>query len=472
MKKPVKLELEPSNRQLLDDKFETHLLSEINTIDATSVAYWLIEEEDDEAIKRLVEAIRRHPAPAIYLRAIVLLTKNNAKKTNTIDHGADALYKISTFDQATADTLSSDFEGVNQWIERIPNLSDHSDINTSLKVLRFISSRDTELLPVMTTQVHNGYDYPSISAMFEKDDDAVIDTLSFLQKQRLLSPRFITKTHLCSHCNGAFLNFKEVCPDCASEEINPDELIHHFKCAYTGEFSEFVFGDELICPKCDKRLHHIGVDYDKPSIIFRCSQCNHSFQEPEINSTCFSCGRSSKPEDQVLQIINGYSATSIGHNAAIYGLESLFSNILETELNLFTHSAFKDFIKIEISRTTRYKITNSTFVILQFSDLENLYIRLGKRAEEVFSELSAIFKSILRQSDIISARNESIFFIILTETDTAQAKQAIDRLTSGITQLLENNLDYSPEVLTRIEKIDAQLEIDNSLERLLENNVH
>lgn len=471
MRKPVLLRLESSNDPL-SSNFDCHLVSEIDSIKPHSIAYWLIQEDNLDSAEALISAIRKHPAPAVYLRAIVLLSKNESDSKKYLSHSVDAHHNTDTFDQVAENNLNSNFEALNLWIEKIPDPLDNSDINIGLKVLRFISSRDTEILPVMTTQVHSGYDYPSISKMFEQDDHAIFDTLSFLQKQRLISARFITKTHLCGHCSSAFLNFKETCPDCHSEDIKPDELVHHFKCAYTGEFSEFVFGDDLICPKCDKKLHHIGVDYDKPSTIFRCNQCNHSFQEPEINSTCFSCERTSNPENLTLQTINAYRATSIGNNAAIFGLESLFSNILETELNLFTHAAFKDFIKIEVSRTTRYKITNSTFVILQFTDLENLYIRLGKRAEEVFSELSAIFKSILRQSDIISARNESIFYMILTETDTTQANIAIERLTSGITQLFENNLNYSPNVSTQIEKIDEQLDLERSLEQLLKNNVH
>ncbi len=467
MRKPIQLKLESSSSPLINNT-ECRLISEINSIKSDSIDYWIIQESDQDTIKELIHAIRRHPAPAVYLRAIVLLSNQN----DSLKLYVDAQRDTNIFDQTTSDDLSSKFEALNQWIEKIPNPLEHSDINISLKALRLIASRDTEITPIMTTQAHSGYDYPAISTMFEKDDSALFDTLAFLEDQRLLSSRFVTKTHLCGQCNSAFINFKETCPDCKSENIKADELIHHFKCAYTGEFSEFVFGDELICPKCDRRLHHIGVDYDKPSSIFRCGNCANSFQEPEISSTCFSCGRSSKPENLTLQTINAFSATSIGHNAAIYGLESLFSNILETELNLFTHTAFKDFIKIEVSRTERYKITNSTFVIAQFTNLESLYVSLGKRAEEVFSELSAIFKSILRQSDIISARNESVFFMILTETDTAQAKIAIDRLTSGVTQLFENNLDYSPKILTRIEKIDGQLDVEKSLELLLENDVH
>ena len=109
---------------------------------------------------------------------------------------------------------------------------------------------------------------------------------------------------------------------------------------------------------------------------------------------------------------------------------------------------------------------------MQFQDLEKLQIRLGRRAEEVFIELSAIFKATLRQSDVISARNESIFLMVLTETALPEAQLVGQRLTDEITQLFENNIDYSPVISMVIKQIDKELQVDTLLEQFLEKNVH
>lgn len=453
-------------------EFDKVEISQLKSVDMASIACWIIDEDEPELVKALVEAIRQHPCPSIYLRGIVLLTDKNINTDDLSQQCVDTCSNLQLFDRTIANELCSSFSSINEWIDKLPKATEHSDINVSFKVLRFIASRKAEMLPVMSAQVHCGYDYPLISPVLENNDGTILEILDFLDERALLTPRFITKTHLCNHCNSAFLNFKEVCPHCRAEEIKAAELIHHFKCAYTGEFSEFSVNNKLQCPKCDMALHHIGVDYDKPSIVFRCAECAHSFQEPEITSTCFSCRRSCKPEDQVAKTISAYSATAIGQNAAIFGLESLFTDILQNKLKLFSPVAFTDFLQIETARIVRYKISNSSLLIMQFPDIEKLQIRLGRRAEEVFIELSAIFKSTLRQSDVISARNESVFFMVLTETALPEAKLVAQRLTDAITQLFKSNLDYSPAIATALKPINKELKVDTLLEEFLEKNVH
>ena len=446
-------------------------ISDLGAVDMATVSCWLIDDENPDRIRSIIEAIRQHPSPAIYLRGIVLLSADENTISPSLSQAVDLCRSKSSFDSIVAKEFDSNFSALNQWIDHSPNPTEHSDVNISFKILRFITSRGIELQPLMTTSVHCGYDYPAVSAMLNKDDNAILETLSFLEQQRLLAPRFITKTHLCNHCDSAFLNFKEICPDCQSEDISSEELIHHFKCAYVGQISEFTTNEKLSCPKCDTPLQHIGVDYDKPSILFNCGPCGHSFQEPSITSTCFSCGRSSPPENQIAATINAYKATAIGQNAAIYGIESLFTNILKTKLNLFTQPAFRDFIDIEMARIARYKTTNSTLVMVQFSNIEALHIRLGMRAGEVFSEISTIFKTILRQSDVVSARNESIFFMLLTETDLVGAQLVADRLSHEVTQLFENNLDYQPTIKTQTTAINDQFKLDATLESFIQHDV-
>ena len=471
MKNPVYVAFD-SQHTVHEHYYRRVSISELNSVDTSSISFWLIDETNSNAIRDIVAAIRRHPSASVYLKGIVLLTADGFEQNEPIRKIVDTCIEHNLFTTIVAEKISSDFTALNQWIDDTPAPTAFSDINISFKILRFIVSRNIELTPEMTTSVHCGYDYPAVSCMLQQDDIAILDMLTFLSEQRLLSPRFVTKTHLCNHCNSAFLNFKEVCSHCQSEEIKSEELIHHFKCAFTGQISEFDRDGKLICPKCDTALHHIGVDYDKPSILFNCQQCEFSFQEPSVVSTCFSCLRSSPPENQISETINAYTATSIGQNAAIYGLDSLYSNILRSNLNLFTQPAFKDFFDVEVARTERYKVTTSSLVIVQFTDLETLHIRLGRRAEEVFSELSKIFKSILRNSDVISARNESIFYMLLTETDTAGADLVVQRLTTQLTELFQNNLDYAPAITTVVHAIDKTIELDSLLENFLANDVH
>lgn len=282
------------------------------------------------------------------------------------------------------------------------------------------------LKPVMTIRRSVGYVYSILEPLFESHGIGVLDTLSFFNSQSLLNEMFSTKAHFCGHCGSAFLNFKETCPDCSSDDLSIDELVHHFKCAYTAELFDFLQGEKLVCPKCERTLRHIGIDYDKPSTISHCNQCNHRFQETVVMTDCYGCGRSAEPTNQDVRQISNYSITAIGQTAAYYGLDVLFTNILENEMQLYSANAFRNFYCVEAARMARYKISESSLAMINFVGLDNLYINLGRKAAQIFVELSAIFKAVFRESDVITAHNESIFFVLMTETSFDNANRAIE----------------------------------------------
>lgn len=467
MRKPYYIQT--SDSKISCAGIETISQDAIDSINHQDVSYWLVDMRIWKEGWDILCYIRRHLSPTIYLKPVLFLIDSDTIPQDIATSSDGNIHRSSCDDRILEEWVSR-VEHINQWIDHSPNANTNADTNTAFKVLRIIASRNLELEPITTTRRHSGYVYPILEPLFAKRDTGVLETLAFLESQHLLNGRFISRAHFCGHCSSAFLNFKESCPQCSSDDIRSDELIHHFKCAYTAEITNFRKGDILSCPKCERELKHIGVDYDKPSIIYNCNQCSHTFQDPKIMTTCYNCGRHSEPENQETRTIFAYTISAIGQNAADYGLDTLFSNILDSELNLFSESAFRDFFRIEKSRIQRYKKSDSSLVIIRFDDLDKLYIKLGSRAREVFHELSIIFKSVLRISDVISAKNETIFFIIMTETTSEYAKRAVERLEQGIFELFKNNLNFNPKTSAKIHSITPELEPDIALEDFLKNN--
>jgi GGDEF domain-containing protein len=450
------------------DYLESIELDKLGSTAGEEVAYWILDARENQSVEELIGQVRRHPDPEVYLKPIVVLTDQHSTKQQ--EHAqADEIVVAEQFDKEEAEACISRFENILHWIDHLPRGGEYVDTNVPLRLLRFIASRNREMVPVMSANRLNGYVYPMLDPFLENSVIGIQETLDFLQGQKLLTGRFITKSHFCSHCDCAFLNFEEVCPHCDARDIRVDELVHHFKCAYTGELSEFKVGDHLQCPKCERTLQHIGVDYDKPSIVYQCNECSHTFQDPKIMTTCFNCGRRADPEHQVSRAIEAYTITALGQNTALYGMESLFTNILETDIKLFSYAAFQDFFQVEISRIKRYKRSHSALAMVEFRGLDQLYVRLGKRAKDVFAELSAIFKTIFRTSDVITARNESLFMIIMTETTESQGRIAIDRLEAGIRELFQANLQIQVEMKFMIEEIREDTDASSTLERFLQN---
>lgn len=98
--------------------------------------------------------------------------------------------------------------------------------------------------------------------------------------------RFIEKLHVCPQCHKSHMLFFENCPQCGSSDIREEPVLHHFRCANVAPESAYQWDGELRCPKCHHMLRHIGVDYDKPSSIFTCKQCDHTFMYPDMRVIC------------------------------------------------------------------------------------------------------------------------------------------------------------------------------------------
>jgi len=456
--------IKSENTSLAIEGVKTISKEEIDKKDSDDVAFWLIDMHNWQEGWNTLCTIRRNLSPKIYLKPVLFIV-DSSNIPDEIINASDGNLPLSNYSILLLEEWVSRVNHTNQWIANLH--LDNSDSNIAFRVLRIIASRHIELEPVTTIRRHSGYVYPILEPLFTKRDSGILDTLSFLESQHLLSTRFISRAHFCSHCDSAFLNFKETCTQCGADDIHSDELVHHFKCAYTAEMAQFRKGDRLSCPKCERELKHIGVDYDKPSIIYNCNQCNHSFQDPKIMTECFNCGRQSEPENQEHRTIYAYTASAIGRNAADYGMDTLFTNILETELNLFSESAFRDFFRIELSRINRYNISNSTFALIHFGDIEKLYIKLGNQARNIFQALSNIFKSVLRHSDVISAKNETLFLVIMTETSLEHSQIACDRLKKEINELFKSNLDFQPQINILTKAFTDNLELDPILEKFL-----
>jgi len=442
-------------------------LTALEDFDARDVGYWVVDG-DDENLSDTLHTIRALQNPLIYLRPIVSLVSTKARNA---PHGqTDQTLLKEDFDADSAKKLFSTFHPINHWIDHLPASDSNTDRNIALRLLRFMASRDQEFSPVMASSNPHGFLYPLLEPMFAIRDIGTIETLQYLKGQRLLQGRFFKQAHFCSSCQSAFLNFEEQCPHCSSGNLRIDELVHHFKCAYTGELSEFQVGNQLACPKCEQQLRHIGVDYDKPSIIYHCNDCAHVFQDPAVSSSCYHCGHTASPEDQITRIIEHYTVTSLGQNAAVYGMESLFSNILSSNLQLTSEAVFKEYLRLESARISRYQVSTTSLVMVNIKQLDEIYIKLGDKAKNVFHELSAVFKSILRTSDVITSINETLFLILMTETSAQNAKRALERLQQGVTELMRSNLDLTPVFNTRIKQLAPKMDVAGLLETFLHEN--
>ncbi len=158
---------------------------------------------------------------------------------------------------------------------------------------------------------------------------------SMLESGVLKVKNYIMKEHLCPKCNHSHLLYTECCPQCGSSNLSIQHIIHHFSCANVSAEETYNVGGLMICPKCHKKLRHIGVDYDRPAVVYSCNDCENTFTTPRTMATCTYCEKTSPVNTLVSRDVVDYEITSEGiralaHGTAAYAnLVNLYDNFLE-----------------------------------------------------------------------------------------------------------------------------------------------
>lgn len=96
----------------------------------------------------------------------------------------------------------------------------------------------------------------------------------------------------CPKCDSTHLVSGYWCSTCNSSNFARGSVLEHNKCGYTDFDSAFAQAGKLVCPKCNKELKLIGVDYFRIDSAFKCKKCRNVFSSPRQKYSCVQCGHS------------------------------------------------------------------------------------------------------------------------------------------------------------------------------------
>ena len=317
---------------------------------------------------------------------------------------------------------------------------------SKLRFLQYIYSRNIILKPKLSRWAQSGYAYPFVYSFIKKKDDTLIlKLLNQLADDGYVKSRVQDKTHGCPSCNSGMLSYRECCPKCKSADLRSSDLIHHFVCANIGPEEDYKVGNDLICPKCDKELRHIGIDYDKPSSMYTCNVCDHEFQHAEVKALCIDCGNDNELSQLGEQVIYTYEITDKGAYAAQFGFnerdvrdESQTSSIVSVDI-------FELFKKQEKHRVkTSHHSSYEIIFHVHSSTLEGLH---DDRKEIVQQEIARIISNYLSASDLICSQSVEHYRALLCDSNEEYIKELCSLLHANISKLLADGLDTSANLL-------------------------
>ena len=204
---------------------------------------------------------------------------------------------------------------------------------------------------------------------------------------------FVERVHLCPQCKSSHLIYAECCPKCESSNINEEPMLHHFRCANISPESTYIYDDKLRCPKCRQYLHHIGVDYDRPTDVHTCGECGHTFIHSKMKVRCANCGSMHRPsslqpidvvrykytQEGIQSIINNEALIKIGKD--LWFGYSNFESYLQ-QLRLFSYTS--------TTNETLYTIRLNMRIAEHVNEADRIYFL--RRMHEVFYDYNFSYK--------------------------------------------------------------------------------
>ncbi|MBN8697913.1 MAG: hypothetical protein J0L87_15385 [Bacteroidetes bacterium] len=427
----------------------------------------IIDAKDAEFARIMVKKIRAHYNPEYYLKPVFLINYKESKDP-ILSHLHDGIiYSYDQIKELAELTKQIFFKTTQLDYQLITSF----EAQTIKKVLNYMYTRELRTLkPYADLHSVIGYTYPEISVNFDNNEEAqVLEILEWAEREGLIWPDFLERIYLCNTCSSGFLSFREVCPHCNSSNSKSEDLVHHFPCAFIGPITDFKnpIDNTLSCPKCNKTLRHIGVDYDKPSIIHHCNNCNNNFQDFFVKAKCVSCSNDTDVQFLVPKSINVYKLTKKGRSAATNGFLSTGQEI-EDIFGTINMATLKIMLHYELERIKDNPEQKTSIALLHMENIFELFNKIGKKAQKALLEdLVNLIRENIKPADFIAFENSSTLYLGFVNCSSIEAAQQLDNLTILIEKIIKNNFnDFSVRVITKSRALSTHNKADVQLQEL------
>lgn len=292
-----------------------------------------------------------------------------------------------------------------------------------IDVLRRSQSSGGEMRPIWNPRADRGYVYDS--ALEHQEHEMLWRDLKNLADLDYLEQDFFNRLTRCPSCGSHHLSVREVCVSCHGPNLHSVPLLHHFRCGYVGPIHAYGKDDHghRICPKCHGTLEHLGTDHDHPGENWSCRSCESSFQVPDVEALCLSCGTTHAGANLVHEDVFSFRLSSLGAAALRHGrlFDSDQEQLVEEGTPIYRRSIFLSLIEDERRRRRRYAIPFGLVIVrpdAEDADDEDVFAMARRLAPK------------LRDSDKIGRLDRAHLLLLFPSTDAAGIEIALSRLIS------------------------------------------
>jgi hypothetical protein len=296
------------------------------------------------------------------------------------------------------------------------------------KLLFYLYIRDNcELLPRYNQNDQGLYSYPLVQVLGAGEPDS--KWFAQLTRSQLLSPvQLFDRIRACRQCGSGHLSYVDICPSCASLHIRHTPSLHCFTCGHVARQADFEVNGHLVCPKCEARLRHIGVDYDLPLAQYVCDTCHQASVEARIVASCFDCKHIDEPSQLDVKEIHSYSLNARGLQALRHGQFHASFGVSDYT-NHIGPPHFRQVLLWSVSTRHRYQAMNFGVLLIEFMNAAELVVQLGAaRVHRMLEEFTLRMRQDLRATDITSLDTAERLWVMLPHaTPDVTEKRLLDK---------------------------------------------
>jgi hypothetical protein len=310
-----------------------------------------------------------------------------------------------------------------------------------------------ELVPLYNQNSKGLYFYPVVELLSANEESA--GWFARLTRSELLSPELLCdRIRVCRECGSGHLSYVDICPSCSSIEIKHTPSLHCFTCGHTARKSDFEVDGSLVCPKCEMRLRHIGVDYDLPMAQYLCRKCHNSSMEARIVASCFDCKHIDDPDMLDVKEIFSYSLNPRGLEALRQGQFYDAIRVRDGANNVLPAN-FKQLLLWSAMTYERYAALNFSVFLIEFMNTDELLARLGAtKVYKLIDEFTLRMREVVRASDVTSCDTADRLWVLLpfNSPDDTEA-----RLLEKVDEIQPSN---GPKLAVRLKSFHAPRDME------------
>ncbi len=217
----------------------------------------------------------------------------------------------------------------------------------------------------------------------------------------------------------------------------------------------------MTCPKCDQKLRHIGIDYDKPSTMHHCNDCHHEFQDSDMIAFCIDCGKEEETSNLLESEINSHAITEKGEHIVLNGMQEESTSSSMDEIKHLSLDLFKMMFNLEVQRAK----SEQRSVFGRFEINQSIVSMLGKEGREQFQkEILGIISTYVEPTDLLTTKNAQEYYLLFNDKTIDQATETAQLIEHNLTKLIGDNLNSSEDlVLASIQPVTNELSIESLL---------